>query len=262
MKTLGFVIIGLIAAILILIIQWKNIRKVVKYKNFPKTWRDFLKNQVPFYNHLNNNDRYRFESDILAFLNRVKITGIDIDVDDTDRLLVASSAVIPIFGFPEWKYYPNLDEVLLYPDTFNEKDFQTEGKERNVLGMVGSGVLNRKMILSKPALHESFKMHGHNNVGIHEFAHLLDKMDGATDGIPESLLGKQYIIPWMKLMHDEIQNIRSGKSDINPYGSTNQQEFFAVASEYFFQDPVHFRNKHPELYKLIDQIFHQDPYNS
>jgi MtfA peptidase len=261
MKTLGFIIIGIIAVILILLIQWKNIRRRIVFKDFSNKWKDFLKNEVPFYNHLNSHDKTRFEKDILAFLNRVKISGIDTDVDDTDRLLIASSAVIPIFGFPEWKYYPNLDEVLLYPDTFNEKDYQTEGEERNVLGMVGSGVLNRKMILSKPALHESFRMHGHNNVGIHEFAHLLDKMDGATDGVPENLLGKQYIIPWMKLMHDEIQKILEGKSDLNPYGSFNKQEFFAVASEYFFQDPVHFKNNHPELYKMIDQIFHRDHYN-
>ncbi len=257
MKTFGFIIIALIAVLLIVLVQWKNIRKVKLYKDFSGKWREYLKQKVHFYRELSPSDKDLFEKDILAFLNKVKITGIDIEVDDFDRLLVAASAVIPIFRFPEWKYYPNLDEVLLYPDSFNEQNFQSEGPERDVLGMVGSGFLSRKMILSKPALHQSFDQGGQSNVGIHEFAHLLDKMDGSTDGIPEYLLGRQYLIPWMKLVHNEIRKIESGHSDINPYGSVNEQEFFAVAAEYFFQDPARFRNHHPELYKMIDRIFHQ-----
>src|SRR6185312_9486825 len=108
----------------------------------------------------------------------VRITGVDTNVEDIDRLLVASSAIIPIFGFPEWKYY-NLREVLLYPETFDKEEFLSTNNRRNTLGMVGNGPMQRVMILSKPALHAGFiNTQSVDNTGIHEFVHLIDKDDG------------------------------------------------------------------------------------
>jgi hypothetical protein len=178
-------------------------------------------------------------------------------VNDLDRILIAASAVIPIFGFPEWRYY-NLRNVLLYADNFNEDSYSTTGNGRDVLGMVGSGAMQMQMILSKPALYRGFEnVSGKENTGIHEFVHLLDKEDGAVDGLPEDLLKKQYAIPWLNLMAENIAAIKEGKSDINIYGATNKAEFFAVASEYFFEQPELFKHKHPELYDLMTQIFQQ-----
>ena len=67
---------------------------------------------------------------------------------------MTASAIIPTFAFPDWKY-KTIDEVLLYPNTFNDK-FETKGPDRNILGMVGDGHLNGTMILSKPALIHCF----------------------------------------------------------------------------------------------------------
>ncbi len=112
------------------------------------------------------------------------------------------------------------------------------------------------MILSKPALHRGFEdKHSKSNVGIHEFIHLLDKADGEIDGIPEVIMEQQYVIPWLKLMHDEIEEIKSRQSDINPYGATNKAEFFSVASEYFFNRPLLFEKKNPELFELMEKVF-------
>jgi Mlc titration factor MtfA (ptsG expression regulator) len=103
--------------------------------------------------------------------------------------------------------------------------------------------MQQMMILSKPALRLGFQNEtDKNNTGIHEFVHLLDKADGETDGIPEQLLQKQYTIPWLNLMNDSIAEIRKGKSDINIYGATSKTEFFAVAANIFFKDPI-FCNK-------------------
>jgi Mlc titration factor MtfA (ptsG expression regulator) len=125
--------------------------------------------------------------------------------------------------------------------------------------MVGEGAMNGTMILSKPALHQGFLNEtDKNNTAIHEFVHLIDKTDGAIDGIPENLLGKQYILPWINLIAKEIEQINKGKSDINPYGATSQTEFFAVASEYFFERPQLLKSKHPELYVLLERIFSHD----
>lgn len=106
--------------------------------------------------------------------------------------MVAASAIILIFGFIEWEY-DNLGEVLIYPDRFS-KSFDMEGHNRNVLGMVGTGVMSGIMILSRKALLSGFSnaKDGHNTA-IHEFVHLIDAQDGMFDGIT-SLLDKQYIV--------------------------------------------------------------------
>ena len=89
--------------------------------------------------------------------------------------------------------------------------------------------------------------------------HLLDKSDGIVDGMPTKLLEHSYSIPWMKLVHQTIHEMSEGRTDINPYGATNEAEFFAVISEYFFERPDLLAEKHPELYSMLTRIFQQDP---
>ena len=225
---------------------------------FPQTWRDYLKKKVRFYQQLDKDEQKRFEMELQEFLQDCKVTGVGVQVNDLDKLLVAASAVIPIFGFKNWKRYPNLYEVLLYPNTFDSDSFSTNEGERRTLGMVGWGYMNGKMILSKPALHLGFEQAGKTNVGIHEFVHLLDKMDGATDGIPEYLMQRQFTLPWLDLIHKKIKEINKGRSDINPYGATSEIEFLAVAAEYFFQQPIAFKRKHPDLFHVLEKVFQQD----
>jgi Mlc titration factor MtfA (ptsG expression regulator) len=122
--------------------------------------------------------------------------------------------------------------------------------------MVGTGALNHVMILSQNELRQSFINNtGKTNTAIHEFVHLVDKTDGSIDGIPEFILDKKYILPWLQMMQKEIELILKDRSDIDPYGATNEAEFFAVVSEYFFERPKLLKEKHPELYKLLSEIF-------
>ena len=72
------------------------------------------------------------------------------------------------------------------------------------------------------------------NTAIHEFVHLIDKMDGTIDGIPELLLERKHILQWQQLMQSTMEQIRQRASDIDAYGATSQVECFAVVSEYFF----------------------------
>ena len=84
--------------------------------------------------------------------------------------------------------------MLIYPDTFNH-NFETEGAGRRILGMVGTGYMNGVMILSKKALRDGFSnTSDKRNTAIHEFVHLIDKMDGYIDGVPEILLKQSYCI--------------------------------------------------------------------
>lgn len=223
---------------------------------FPETYRAILNEQVSFYQQLDAERKNEFEKRLQIFLSQVRITGIKTTVDDIDKVLIAASAIIPIFGFPGWQYV-NLHEVLLYPGSFNHA-FEQQGPDRNTLGLVGNGPYQHVMILSKKDLREGFEnKDGKSNTAIHEFVHLVDKTDGSVDGIPEFILGKQYILPWLQLMQQEIKQILENRSDINPYGATNQAEFFAVVSEYFFEQPDLLKSNHPELYELLATIFKQ-----
>lgn len=253
-----YIVVLLIVVGLFLIIRnlWRKNNWIKPNGPFPPEWRIILVEKVVFYNALSNEEKIRFEFKIQEFLMNYRITGINVNVSITDKLLVASSAVIPIFAFPEWRY-TDLQEVLLYPDMFNEK-FETSGENRNILGIVGTRYMEGIMILSKPALHHGFANEtDKKNTAIHEFVHLIDKLDGSIDGIPSLLLKKQYTIPWLELINRKIEEIYAKRSDINPYGGTNRVEFFAVASEYFFEKPKLLAQKHPELYSLLEQIFNQ-----
>jgi len=136
--------------------KWK-----VPKEPFPTDWKIILNRYVSFYNSLSGEEKNRFEYKVQEFLLNCRITGIDTSIDTTDKLLVASSAVIPIFQFNE--------------------NFETDGSDRGILGMVGSGYMEGKMILSKPALRHGFKNESDKkNTAIHEFVHLIDKTDGSV----------------------------------------------------------------------------------
>ena len=254
---ISVIIIILIGFFLLRLIRRNTSRWKVPDEPFPEDWQIILNQEVSFYNSLSQEEKKRFEYKVQEFLLNCRITGIETSVDTTDKILVASSAVIPIFEFNDWKY-SNIHEVLLYPSMFNE-EFDTKGSERAILGMVGSGYMEGKMILSQQALKHGFKNESDKkNTAIHEFVHLIDKTDGSIDGIPSLLLEKQYAIPWIDLINKKIEEIYEGESDINPYGGTNRAEFFSVVSEYFFERPKLLAHNHPDLYKLLESVFKQD----
>jgi Mlc titration factor MtfA (ptsG expression regulator) len=234
-------------------------RAMIRQTPFPPAWKRILEQEVPFYQTLSSTEQDRFREEVHIFLREKRITGINTSVDDTVRVLVGASAIIPIFGFPGWEW-EHIREILIYPTSFDEEYQMGSTTEHTISGMVGSGSMNRMMILSKPDLLKGFRSHpDQHNVGIHEFAHLLDKSDGIVDGVPEVALPGRAIKPWLNLVQVEMDKIRDGHSDINPYGLTNEAEFFAVAAEYFFENPVKMRQQHPALYFMLKRIFRQDP---
>ncbi len=245
--------IAVIALILVGLFSPKK-KKLLDIKSLNENDRALLETYVPFYIGLNKEKRLEFETRMQHFLSTTRITGINTAVERLDEILIAASAIIPIFEFANWEYI-NLNEVLLYPDSFNEK-FELQGTERSTLGVVGDGAYQNVMILSQHELRQGFLNEtAKTNTAIHEFVHLVDKTDGAVDGVPEALILKQYVLPWLQLMQRSIEKIKENESDINPYGATNQAEFFAVASEYFFERPDLFQEKHPELYALLSKFF-------
>ncbi|WP_428329290.1 zinc-dependent peptidase [Mucilaginibacter sp.] len=251
-----------ISIVLIALLTWFLFRKknkvIVLDETEKSAYKELLDAHIDYYQKLSDLEKSRFENLINEFLSGVTIEGVGTEVTATDKVLIASSAIIPIFGLGDWQY-KNLTNIILYPDTF-DKEFQFEGENRNILGMVGSGYMNGQMLLSRSALSKGFSASaGKENTAIHEFVHLLDNSDGTTDGVPENLMAHQYVLPWLNMMHQEMHRIKEGKSDINPYALTNEAEFLAVAAEYFFEKPEKFQHMHPRLYDQLSLIFNQKP---
>jgi len=240
------------------LLTWKlRRRRKILAQPFPPKWMEVLEREVIFYRALDSNEQLRFRREVQVFLGEKRITGIKTQVDETTRVLVAASAIIPIFGFPDWEW-DQISEVLIYPSRFSE-DFSSDdsGKHR-ILGMVGTGAMNRMMILVKPDLLHGFRNSGDKrNVALHEFAHLVDKSDGTIDGLPGVGMDRKSSGPWIELVRRKMEEIRRGDSDIDEYALTNEAEFFSVATEYFFERPGVMQRKHPELYKSLSAVFNQ-----
>ncbi len=233
-------------------------RRACLARPFPPEWETVLQREVVFFRALDPDEQSRFRRELQVFLGEKRITGIGTEVDTTTLVLAGASAIIPIFGFPEWEW-DQISEVLIYPSRFNEDFSFDEGEGRHTLGMVGTGPMNRMMILVEPDLLAGFRNpNDKRNVGIHEFAHLVDKSDGHVDGLPGVGLDRQAIGPWVELVRRKMAEIESGDSDIDRYALTNEAEFFAVASEYFFERPGVMQRKHPELYTMLERVFRQD----
>ena len=231
-------------------------RLTVMRQPFPSTWETTLCAHVAFYRGLDETNRGRFRQLVQIFLDEVKITGIRTEVDDTIRVLVAASAVIPIFGFHDWTYH-RLHEVLIYPDAFDDTYRTTGGKEATIVGMAGLHHLSGVMILSKPALLAGFDHpSGHHHVGVHEFAHLIEREEQEY-GLPAEVPWMA-VRQWVRYVARELDRPFHARAGVDTYAYTNEHEFFAVLAEYFFTSPASLQRRDPALYALLRDLFHQD----
>jgi Mlc titration factor MtfA (ptsG expression regulator) len=223
---------------------------------FPASWEQVLQAHVAFFRSLPTHETERFRQLVKVFLDEVRITGIRTEVDDTIRVLVAASAVIPIFGFHDWEYH-RLGEVLVYPDSFGEEYQTSRNADANILGMVGLHQLRGVMILSKPSLLAGFDSAlSRDNVGIHEFAHLVE-LEEVQHGMPPEVPW-QAVKHWVQYVARELSHPPRNRSSIRDYAYTSEQEFFAVLAEYFFKSPALLEKREPQLYAMLREMFHQD----
>ncbi|HUC83213.1 MAG TPA: M90 family metallopeptidase [Flavisolibacter sp.] len=243
-------VLTLIVVIILFVFQPKRAEGFV----LPPNYAEILHDYVPFYAGLDEAEKKQFEARLQKFLTAVKITGANAEVEDLDVLLIGAAAIIPVFYIRDWEYI-NLREILLYPGHFNT-DFDQGGTDRTTAGMVGTGHLQNVMILSKWDLRQGFvNRRDSRNTAIHEFVHLVDKMDGTLDGIPEILLERKYVPQLAALLQQTMNEIREGRSDIDHYGATSPVECFAVVAEYYFTQPEIFSQRHPELHTILHRIF-------
>lgn len=228
----------------------KNRSKKSPDRPFPQQWRALLAQHVAFYNRLNPLEKTKFENRVHIFLLNVQIVGVDTEVTHLDRILIASGAIIPIFGFDSW-HYSNLEVVEVYPDKFLIPNTQQYAN-----GLVGWGKMEGRVKLSRKALiHGFYDNTDQKNVAIHEFVHVLDMQDGNTDGKLGKIMKEIDIKPWLQIIHTKMNAINAGNSSIRDYGSTSNAEFLAVVSEFFFESPEKMKTEHPELYQFLDRFY-------
>ena len=239
------------------LVRWRCLRRLrIMKQRFPASWEQVLQSHVALFRAMPDHEKGRFRQLVKVFLDEVRITGIRTELDDTVRVLVAASAVIPIFGFHDWEYH-RLGEVLVYPNSFGD-EYQTTGNaDKNILGMVGLKYLRGVMILSKPSLLAGFDSpSSRDNVGIHEFTHLVEQEE-IEHGLPPEIPW-QAVKHWVQYVKRELSDPPSNRSYINSYAYTNEHEFFAVLAEYFFKSPDLLQRKDPQLYAMLRKMFHQD----
>lgn len=249
-----FQIITVLLLLVLIILIAMRIRRTKFQSQLPDNYKELLADYVKFYQHLDEEGKVMFEKRVEQFLAAVRITGVNAEVEDLDRILIAAAAIIPVYSIPDWQYI-NLHEVLLYPGTFNN-EFDQHGDDRNIAGMVGTGALQNVMVITKWQMRQGFiNQNNAHNTAIHEFVHLVDKMDGTVDGVPEIILERKYTVQWKNLMETTIQQMKTQGSDIDMYGATNTAEFFAVISEYFFEQPELLQVRHPDLFEMLQRIY-------
>ena len=264
-------LIFLIATLCIAMVFWPQIRKKIRQKQlqdmpFPATWRKILREHWPIYRRLPADLQLRLKKHIQLFLLEKQFIGCDgLVVSDEMRVLVAAQACLLTLQRPT-PHYPDLGTILLYPQAFN---VDTKLHDSGVVTeqtqvRLGESWQHGQVVLSWPhsKAGAANAEDGHNLV-LHEFAHQLDQQTGQANGAPD--LGSaaryqqwsQHFSKAFALLQQQINQQQS--TFLDPYAATNPAEFFAVATEAFFEQPEDFQKVYPNLYPLMRTFYQLDP---
>lgn len=227
-------------------------RKLAREEPFPKAWRKILREHVPFYSRYGASDRKRFEEKLKVFVwTKHFIAGGNFTIDDKVKVVIAAGAARLALNV-EGEEYARLTEIVVYNNAWEHPD--TGGVHLGEAHSWGTVVLSWQNVLAGLANETDGR-----DLSLHEFAHVLDRADGAFDGTP--ILPSRFAYgPWVAAMSREFLALRKGKKSVlRQYGATNEAEFFAVATEAFFEKPLAVRERHPELYDVLADYFNQDP---
>lgn len=222
-------------------------------KPLPERWRALLAARLPHVDALTPDLRARFEARVMEFLGNKKYYGCnDLVVTEDMRVLIAGMACLLVLR-PDARVYPNLRSVLLYPTAFwvrhQEPDDIGVVYEDEVL-QVGESQEWGRVILSWEDVEAALEGDP-VNVPAHEFAHQLND-ESPHEGAP--------LLPdyarWSKVMAAAYEELcDKGSPVLDDYGTEGPGEFFAVATEAYFQGGRALRQHHRELYELLRDFY-------
>jgi Mlc titration factor MtfA (ptsG expression regulator) len=234
---------------------------------FPNEWSAILEKDVPIYARLTEIDKAELRGLIQVFLAEKVFEGCGgLEVTDEIKVTIAAQACMLLLR-RETDVYPKLITILVYPSAF-VSNMPRHGPHGVVsegpLGLLGEAWNSGVVVLSWDDVKQgAADVRDGHNVVFHEFAHQLDQEDGSADGAPV-LPGRNLYSAWARVLGEEYNELRKvaetgKKSVLDTYGATEPAEFFAVATEAFFEKPVQLKKKHPELYEELKIYYGQDP---
>ncbi|HEY5800682.1 MAG TPA: M90 family metallopeptidase, partial [Burkholderiaceae bacterium] len=242
-------------------------RNAARRQPFPPAWRDILKRRFPYFRTLPADLQLQLKKHIQVFLAEKKFIGCaGVVITDEMRVLIAAQACLLVLR-REGDLYPALERVLVYPGAFaverdSTDDIGLVSKERRELA--GESWGDGQVILSwQDTLRGAADSGDGYNVVIHEFAHQLDQEKGYANGAPALGPGGRQAT-WAQVFSDEFERLqRQALIDedalFDHYGATDPAEFFAVASEVFFERPRELAELHPALYRQLSGFYGLDP---
>ncbi len=232
----------------------------------PPDHRKIISARVPIYAKLPEAMRARLDGLINRFLAEVTFHGQEgLRISDEIRVTIAAQACFLIVN-KENRWFDSLETILVYPAAFRSRLVEVSGHVHSERAAVRSGEswARGPVILAwDHAAYGAFAAHDGQNVVMHEFAHQLDDQTGDTDGSPLLDAG-QSASQWAQVFQAAFERLRTdadaGRENVlNSYGATNPAEFFAVATETFFERPYALRTQEPDLYDQLAQYYRLDP---
>lgn len=225
--------------------------------------------KINHYSYLSQKERLVFEQLVQIFVAEKEYEGCNgQDITDEVRVVIAGQACLLILNLPH-DFYAKVSSILVYPSTVvvppSRSGVFTRGPliARAETPIVGQAFMHGTVILVWDVIkRETAHPHSGHNVVYHEFAHVLDMFDGRADGTPLLDTREQYRA-WAEVCTRVFYDLRKKKEKgkktfLNKYGAINEAEFFAVATEYFFDRPTRMEEKRPELYRVLKEFYKQD----
>ena len=242
-------------------------RDHIKAQLFPRHWLSIVESNLAIYNTLSHSEQKQLQGYMQIFLEEKQFIGcLGLQITEEMKVTIAAIACLLLFSDRQ-TYFPNLHSILIYPNAYivNETVMSVRYvvEERRV-ARLGESWTQDQLILSWDQVRQDLLnwQDGHNVV-LHEFAHQLDQEDGIAEGVPILTRALDYAL-WAKIMSaeylqlcDRVENNK--KTVIDSYGATNPAEFFAVATETFFEKPIQLNKKHQALYELLQRYYRLDP---
>jgi MtfA peptidase len=236
-------------------------------KSFPAAWDRIVAGNVPFDARLPASDRIELRRRLQIFLAEKRFEGVGgLEMTDEIRVTIAAQACLLVLHRDD-DDYPALSTILVYPTAY-----RVPIREHSADGMVTEGHQVRlgeawnaeTIILSWDDVQRGAAGDddGHNVV-FHEFAHQLDMEDRDANGAPP-LADHAMYAAWARVLGHEYEQLKGAverreRTLLDAYGTQSPAEFFAVATETFFEKPVKLRDEHPELYGQLRDFYLQDP---
>jgi Mlc titration factor MtfA (ptsG expression regulator) len=232
---------------------------------FPDEWRAYLQKNVGLYALLTEAEQQKLHDDLRIFIAETTFEGCGgLEITDEIKVTIAAQASLLLLGFHH-DYFERVHTVLVYPRGFRSPEGWAgpDGVVHLDVGYLGEAWHHGTVILAWDAVLTGGRdPRDGRNVVLHEFAHQLDYLDGLADGVPPLRTRAQYR-KWHEVMTAEYAQLVAESEHGRPkvldaYGATNPAEFFAVATECFFEKPVQMRRRHPQLYEVLKDYFCQD----